>query len=378
MRIDFPFYDGSPVYFIFMMFLLSSAVLLLYTVIFWMRFAFYRGNKNKPNESPSVSVIIAARNEEDNLYNNIELILNQDYPEFEVIVVNHQSVDNSKHILIALQKIYKHLRVIEIEKNRHLKVGKKLPITLGVKAAKYDHLLFTDADCKPVCNQWIRFMVENFSDKKAIVLGYGPYKKQRGFLNTMIRFDTVQIAVNYFAFALNGLAYMGVGRNMAYKKQRFMEVGGFKSHYGIPSGDDDLFIRDAANRKNVAIEIRPESYCFSEPKSTWTDWFKQKRRHYGTSNKYKVFTRALLGIFPMMLVLQLLCFVSLLFFYDFRFWSLLIFGSLLILRWIWQAINFAKLNAGRLAVFYPILEYVHIGITAAMFYSKGYQRNQWK
>lgn len=378
MRFDFPLFDATPSYWIFLVFLIASGFLLLFVLLMWTRFAFYKSAKIKSSDSPPVSVIIAARNEEDNLYQNIELILNQDYPEFEVIVVNHQSIDNSKHILIALQKIYKNLRVIEIEKNRHLKVGKKLPITLGVKAAAHEHLLFTDADCKPTCNQWIRLMTENFSDKKEIVLGYGPYKKEKGFLNTMIRFDTVHIAVNYFSFALNGLSYMGVGRNMAYKKSRFMAVGGFKSHYGIPSGDDDLFIRDAATRKNVAIEIRPESYCFSDGKPTWETWFKQKRRHYGTSNEYKVFTRALLGIFPMMLVLQLLTFVSLLFFTEYRFWTLVIFGGVLILRWFWQAINFSKLNAGRLAIFYPVLEYLHIAITASMYYSKGYQRDQWK
>jgi cellulose synthase/poly-beta-1,6-N-acetylglucosamine synthase-like glycosyltransferase len=378
MSIDFPLFYGSPSYWIFIVFLMASAFLVLYLLVFWARFAFYRRPKIQTSDVPPVTVVIAARNEEDNLYNNIELILNQDYPKFEVIVVNHQSIDNSKHILIALQKIYPHLRVIEIEKNRHLKVGKKLPITLGIKAAKFDHLLFTDADCKPVCNQWIRLMAENFSEKKEIVLGYGPYTKEKGFLNTMIRFDTVQIAINYFAFALNGLPYMGVGRNMAYKKQRFMAVGGFRSHYGIPSGDDDLFIRDAANRKNASIELRPESFCFSEPKKTWADWFKQKRRHYGTSNEYKVFTRALLGLFPMMLVLQLLTFVSLLFFTDFRFWSLVVFGSILLFRWFWQAINFSKLNAGKLAIFYPILEYAHIAITASMYYSKSYHKNQWK
>lgn len=378
MRIDFPIYDASPSYWIFIVFLVTSGFVFLYGIIFWLRFAFYRIPKSDARHTPPVSVIIAARNEEDNIYQNLELILNQDYPEFEVIVVNHQSVDNSKHILIALQRIYKHLRIVEIEKNRHLKVGKKLPITLGIKASKYAHLLFTDADCKPVCNQWIRLMAGGFSEKKDIVLGYGPYLKEKGFLNALIRFDTVQIAINYISFALNGLPYMGVGRNMAYKKQRFLDVGGFKSHYGIASGDDDLFIRDAATIKNVAVEIRPESYCYSDSKKTWEDWFKQKRRHYGTSGEYKVFTKALLGIFPMMLVLQLLTFVSLLFFNDYRFWSVVIFCGLLILRWVWQAINFSKLKAGRLALFYPILEYVHIAVTSAMYYSRAYQRDQWK
>jgi cellulose synthase/poly-beta-1,6-N-acetylglucosamine synthase-like glycosyltransferase len=378
MRIDFPLYDANPIYWIFIVFLVSSGFIFLYIIIFWLRFALFRLPKSDRSHTPPVSVIIAARNEEDNIYKNLELILNQDYPEFEVIVVNHQSVDNSKNIFIALQRIYKHLRVVEIEKNRHLKVGKKLPITLGIKASKYEHLLFTDADCKPVSNQWIRLMAENFSEKKDIVLGYGPYTKEEGFLNALIRFDTIQIAINYFSFALNGLPYMGVGRNLAYKKRRFTEIGGFKSHYGIASGDDDLFIRDAATRKNVAVEIRPESYCYSDSKKTWADWFKQKRRHYSTSGEYKVFIKALLGIFPMMLVIQLLTFVSLLFFDDYRFWCIVIFSGMVVLRWVTQVFNFSKLKSGRLALFYPVLEYIHIAVTSFMYYSRAHQQDQWK
>lgn len=377
MTLNFPQLDFTPISLLFIIFLASSAFVFLYVLVFWWRFVFFKQKNSNVLSYPRISVIIAARNEEDNLFNNLETILNQDYPEFEVIVVNHQSSDDTKHILGALQKQYAHLKVIEIERNKHLKIGKKLPITLGVKGARYEHLLFTDADCRPTSNQWIRNMSEQFSEKKDIVLGYGPYKKEKGFLNTLIRFDTVQIAINYFSFALNGLPYMGVGRNMAYKKTRFEAVGGFKSHYGLASGDDDLFIRDAANRKNVSICLSKESFCYSEPKTTWTEWFKQKQRHYSTAGSYKVITKLLLSFFPVMLIFQLFSFVILSLQKDFVFWAIVIYGALLLFRWLAQIINFHKLGLVRLAIFYPILEYVHIIITALMYYSRGYRENKW-
>jgi hypothetical protein len=99
-------------------------------------------------------------------------------------------------------------------KNQHLKPGKKLSITLGVKGAKFEHLILTDADCRPASRNWLKSIAENFSNEKQIVLGYGPYKKEKGFLNRLIRFDTTWIGMNYFSMALAKLPYMGVGRNL--------------------------------------------------------------------------------------------------------------------------------------------------------------------
>ena len=374
---NFPTLDFSPLSLLFILFLITSTFILLYNLIFWWRFVFFKRKSETVLNNVGVSVIIAARNEEDNLYNNLEHVLTQDYPLFEVIVVNHQSSDDTKHILGALQKQYAHLKVIEIERNKHLKIGKKLPITLGVKGAKYNHLLFTDADCRPMSNQWIRGMAACFSEKKDIVLGFGPYYKTKGLLNALIRFDTLQIGINYYSFAINGMAYMGVGRNLAYKKSVFEAVGGFKSHYGIASGDDDLFIRDAATRENTSICISPDTYCYSDPKTTWGVWFKQKQRHFNTSGHYKVITKLLLGFFPIALLIQLFSFVLLLLHIEFWFITIIIFGGVLILRWLSQILNFNKLGAAKLAIFYPFLEYLHILITATMYYSRGYSENKW-
>ena len=182
---------------------------LLYVILFFGRLAFKKMNPPN-NHLPPLSVVIAARNESDNLYENLPKILGQDYPQFEVVVVNHQSIDDSRHLLSALQRDYKNLVVMELEKSRHLLPSKKLPLTLGIKKAHYEHLVLTDADCSPASDQWLRRMAEQFSEKKEIVLGYGPYKTEPGFLNKIIRFDTTMIAVHYFSMALMRAPYMGV------------------------------------------------------------------------------------------------------------------------------------------------------------------------
>ena len=183
-----------------------------------------------------------------------------------------------------------------------MRAGKKFPITLAIKGAKYEHVLLTDADCKPSSHQWLRKMAGSFSTAKQIVIGYGPFTKQKGFLNKLIRFDAAWIGVNYLSMALSKLPYMGVGRNLGYTKTLFNSVSGFKSHYALPSGDDDLFIQQVAQKSNYTINIDPETFCFSPAAPTWKRWVRQKSRHYTTSNQYKVIKKLLLGIYPISLL----------------------------------------------------------------------------
>ncbi|MBI3136890.1 MAG: glycosyltransferase [Bacteroidetes bacterium] len=353
---------------LFLVFCLAVFIQLIYLLVFGLRLIRYR----KPVGSsslPPLSVIVCARNEEDNLFKNLPAILAQDYPEFEVIVVNDMSVDESKHIIQAYQKQYPRLRIIELEKNRHRKFGKKMPLTIGIKGAVYEHLVMIDADCYPAGNQWLRKLVSNYADGKEIVIGYGPYETEKGFLNKLIRFDTTQIAINYLSFALAGKPYMAVGRNMSYTKKRFFEVDGFKNHYHIQSGDDDLFMRDAATKKNVAVDICPESFVFSHPKQTWGDWVKQKQRHFTTAPRYRLINKLLLGIFPASMILMLLSFLILLF--NFKWWW--IPAGLLLIRyvlyWIVNRALFKKLASGDLVIWYPLLELIHLIVMPFIYYS---------
>lgn len=270
-----------------------------YYLFFFNKLGRSTGIKSSINQTnyPHLSVIICAKNESKNLENHLPHIINQEYPGvFEVIVVNDASEDASELVLARLKNKYPQLYYTTIPYDKKFRHGKKLALTIGIKAAKYDHLVFTDADCVPASSHWLKHISQGFENNKEIVLGYGAYKKQKGFTNLWQRYDTFQIAIQYLSFALRKLPYMGVGRNMAYTKALFEKHNGFNKHKHILSGDDDLFIRDAATATNVAIVTHPDSHTLSEPVKNLREWKRQKSRHLTTSPLYKFSTKILIGI----------------------------------------------------------------------------------
>ncbi len=246
----------------------------------------------------SVSVIICARNERKNLALNLDFVLNQNYPNFEVIVVNDCSFDGSEDFLKEFLNRYPtKLKVVTIEEHPRHKTSKKFAATLGIKAATNEILLFTDADCKPESDNWISKMVNHYQNPAIeIVLGCSPYQHKPGFLNKVIRYETFLTAINYFGFALWGMPYMGVGRNLSYKKSLFFKGKGFASHMHIPSGDDDLFVNQHANKLNVALEYSFDAQTVSQPKNTFVSYWIQKFRHLGAGKAYKSSHKAILTL----------------------------------------------------------------------------------
>ncbi len=209
-------------------------------------------------------------------------------------------------IFEEFEKKYSNIRLVKVENNEAFWGNKKFAMTLGIKAAKKEYLLFTDADCYPTSKEWISEMSAQFTMHKTFVLGYGAYEKVAGsFLNKIIRFETLLTAVQYFSWAKMGNPYMGVGRNLAYKKDEFFNVNGFIDHMKIRSGDDDLFINQAANGKNTTVCYTPESFTYSKPKTTFKEWIFQKRRHVATATYYKAFDRLQLAIFYLSQILFL-------------------------------------------------------------------------
>lgn len=289
-------------------FLLSAIIQIVYYFLVFSKLAFYKEENNQNTEHLPVSVIIAARDEDFNLQKNLPAILNQQYPDFEVVIVNHASNDNTSEVLNDLQFKYSNLKIVTIEQDLNFFKGKKFPLSIGIKSAKNEILLLTDADCKPTSDRWIESMASNYTSKTEVVLGYGPYNKSGGMLNMLIRYDTFMIAMQYFSFALLGLPYMGVGRNLSYRKSTFYRNKGFTSHYHIPSGDDDLFIKQVATSKNTRIELSSNSYTYSKPKQRFIDWFRQKQRHLSTGKLYSPLFKVLLGSFSFS---QLLFYVTL-------------------------------------------------------------------
>ncbi len=234
-----------------------------------------------------ISVIICARNEAANLQKYLPLVLEQKYPDYEVIVVNDRSWDATEDILKDISARYPHLRVVNVNDGQKFLAGKKFAVTMGIKAAKHEWLVFTDADCMPATENWLLGMQQPADEATEIVLGYSPYLRKRGLLNALIRFETFFTAVNYLSFALKGMPYMGVGRNMAYKKSLFFKSKGFAAHMHIPSGDDDLFINANAHHKNTRIAIHPDAHVWSEPKTGFIAYLRQKKRHLGAGKFYK-------------------------------------------------------------------------------------------
>ena len=355
-------------------------ILLFYYFGIFGKLAFYKPQQAFGREGEPVSIIIAARNEMDNLERNLIPILEQDYPEFEVVVVNDCSWDGSQAWLEELQKTQPRLKVSQLIEQEKYPTGKKFAITIGIKAAKYNQLLFTDADCEPTSNQWLRLMQSKFTTGKDIVLGFSPYRKQPGFLNRFIRFETLITAQFYLSMALMGKPFMGVGRNLAYRKELFFKHKGFASHQHIMSGDDDLFVNEAATSTNTAIQIDPAAFIFTDAKKTFSSWSNQKSRHMSTGKYYKTSHKRMLGTYyaAMMLFYALVATNLLVNIYA---WPFVV--GIFAVKFISQTIVFylsgKKLKYQSLAYGLLVLDFVYV-FYLLIYGTKGYftkNRKQW-
>ncbi len=281
-------------FFILTIFVLAWVIQMAYHWILFRRLAFYK-KRNKSCTYEPVSVIVCARDAYEYLLDLIPVLTKQDYPEYEIVLVNDCSQDQTEEYLKDLARNNPKINLVNLTQNLNFFQGKKFPLSMGIKSARYDLLLLTDADCVPNSDQWIKEMVNAYDKDTEIVVAYGPYFERKGLLNKLIRFDTLYIAMQYLSLALAKKPYMGVGRNLSYRKSTFLKNKGFISHYNIPSGDDDLFISQVANKKNTDVYIDSVNRVESEPKRSWTTWIRQKKRHYSTGVKYKPQTNRILG-----------------------------------------------------------------------------------
>jgi hypothetical protein len=241
-------------------------------------------------------------------------------------------LDDSKYILEEYQRSFKQLQLVELKQEARFIPGKKFPLSVGIKTAKHEIVLLTDADCVPASEFWIEKMQDGFDGGIEIVLGYGAMHKKKGFFNKMVRWETFHTALQYLSYAKAGMAYMGVGRNLSYKKTVFFRHKGFSAHNHVPGGDDDLFINNAATKKNTAIVIDKDSFTLSEPAKVWKQWIAQKKRHYTTSKYYKPLHKFLLGLYAFSLFLFYPLFIATLFIFNWKC-ALIVFG----IRFLMQA-----------------------------------------
>lgn len=277
-------------------FLISAGVQFLFFTLAAIAIATY---KDKSTEIPSfgVTLIICAKNEFENLKTLIPNLLNQQYSKFEIILVDDLSVDDTYDYAINLEQKEEKFKLIRIDSRPDHINDKKYAITLGIKAAKYEYVLLTDADCMPSSELWIESMCRGYhAEKIQYVLGFSQYQDSPGFLNKFIKYETLLTAINYIGIGLLGNPYMGVGRNISYKKNSFLENNGFGKFQGVIGGDDDLLINQHAKRKNTKFILSPNSTVYSIPKTKFGEFFRQKTRHLSVGKHYKFHDKLLLGL----------------------------------------------------------------------------------
>jgi cellulose synthase/poly-beta-1,6-N-acetylglucosamine synthase-like glycosyltransferase len=282
---------------------IGVVIQLVYLLVIFGRTAWFKSiRKSSKNQIPEegVTVLVAAHNEFQNLKVLIPKLFEQDYPKFDVMIVNDRSTDRTKRLLEEMMGIYPKLRSVTIKYTPNHVTPKKFALTLGIKVSKNDVILLTDADCMPTNNQWIRKMTEPIrEDGKTFSIGFSGYAVKSSLLNKWIQFETMLTALFYFSFGLWKAPFMGVGRNLCYRRSFFMEVKAFRGLWHLEGGDDDLFVNQYATGKNSAIVIDPDAVTTSIPKETWKEYLVQKKRHLNAGQYYRGEDKRKIGLFSL-------------------------------------------------------------------------------
>ena len=297
---------------IFWVFVASAGIqFLFYAIVSIVLSAYKKPTQNTKDIIPGVSVVISAKNELENLKKLIPLLLKQQFDVFEIILVDDKSSDETYDYAINLDHQEAKVKLVRIDSTPDHINNKKYALTLGIRAAKYDHILFTDADCFPESEFWIKEMSLGFtSDKKKFAIGYSQYFRAKGLLNTFIKYETMLTALQYFGIGLLGNPYMGVGRNMAYRKSFFLDNNGFGKHQGIVGGDDDLFVNRYAKRKNTSFVLSPEATNYSNPKIKLSEFILQKTRHLSVGKHYRGTDKLVLGMLSISKIIFWISFIA--------------------------------------------------------------------
>lgn len=358
----------------------ALVVQLFFYWFFYSRIAFHRSKIKIDNvEFPPLSVIISARNEQENLEKYLPIVLEQSYPNFEVVVVDDCSIDATIDVLRTMKKRYpERLHVTQVKPSRGFDSSKKFALTMGIKAARYENLVFTDADCYPTSNQWLKYL-GGALNKRPMVLGYGGMIKEKGLLNALIRFETAVIGMQYLALAKAGLPYMGVGRNLAYKAHLYHKQKGFSKHLHLKSGDDDLMVNAASDSKNTSIALNEFCITKTPAKSTFRKWIIQKKRHLTTASRYKWKHKFILTLLPLSQMIFSVSFITLLFFPEWRLYALMGLLIRLLTQLLIWFYSFKQLDEKHLFWLGPIFELFFMVFYPYLAMSNTIDRfNEWK
>lgn len=318
---------------------------------------------------PAVSIVISIRADFENIQKLLPELMNQNYPNFEIVLIDDASWDETKSFIEESVKQFPNVKGVYVtEEMKKQTLGKKLALTLGIKAASHDIIVLTDADCMPASPYWLQRMVVPYIENPSteIVLGYSPFIRKQTFVNLISQMDNLWTAILYFSYAVRNKAYMGVGRNMSYKKSLFLKVKGFASHLHVLSGDDDLFVRDAATSTNTAICIHPDSFMFTSSKTSFRTWYLQKKRHTFVGKYYKFKDKVKLGFIGLSHALMWVLIVFNLFLLNNWFWTLILLLLFWLIKFPLIFMAFKKLKHKYKIVWMPLFDMFYV-IYNAMF-----------
>ncbi|MDR1555956.1 MAG: glycosyltransferase [Tannerellaceae bacterium] len=241
----------------------------------------------KQDEQPPVSIIVYANNESFNLKENLPPLLSQDYPAYEVIVINDGSTDESDNVLKLFENEYPNLYHTFIPQESKYLSRRKLSLMIGIKAARYDILFFIEAKCRPLTNKWLAAMAGNYTPQTMIVLGFCAYRASKGFFHKLVSYDNLLSGLQYISATMINRPYSGDGRNLSYRKSLFYEQAGYKHSLNLHAGDDDLFVNESATGENTRVEYAPDSLTEMRPFECFADWKEMKVSRIATRKHFK-------------------------------------------------------------------------------------------
>lgn len=360
--------------------MILSLLLIAFVVVVLLQFIYYLfifgafTFEKKSNEAPKrlpISIIVCAKNEEENIKKYFPTLTTQNYPDYEIVLIDDASSDETLELFESYEKQFANVKLVKVQNNEAFWGNKKYALTLGIKAAKNEFLVFTNADCYPASKDWLLAISGQFTKDKSIILGYGGYEKvKNSLLNKIIRFDALLYATQYFSWAKIGKPYTGVGRNLAYKKEAFFNVRGFQDHIKVRAGADDLFVNQAATKKNTAIVYTPDSFTYSAAKKSFKSWMEQKSKLRSTRKFYNGFDKFQLGLFSLSQFLFIVLAVLLL---AFQYQWMVVLGAILfryLCTWISLGYAASKLKEKDVMYWYPFLEIVLIFTQVSLLFRK--------
>ncbi len=364
---------------VFALFVAAVVLQLAYYILIFSRLSYSKEPHYEPDGYPPVSIVICAKNEAENLAHNLKVVLIQNYPMFEVIIVNDQSTDNTIEVVADFFERNDNIRLFNIKQGDKPLPGKKFALKTGVENAKYDIIVVTDADCKPASAHWLEHMIGAYLGDTDFVLGYSPYYKTPTLLNKVIRYENVMTAMQYLSFAQAGMPYMGVGRNMAFRKKAFTGWNAYHDSKKTASGDDDLFVNARAKGRTTELSLHKDAFTYSEAKKTLGDWINQKVRHMGSSIHYKWYHKLLLFLFALSDFLFYTTFIVLCIKSFILLFVLLSAVSVIWVKYVVTVKVNNKLQQSDLSIWFLLLDPLHVVYLFSIFMISLFRpKQEWK